>query len=754
MYPQAACPAVSTPLLRLRPVALLIALLGISSHALAEQHTLPTVLISGARFEQAHDDLPLSADVVSEEGLRNQQSRTLRQALQDLPNTSVRSSPARLALSASSAAYARDGNTGIHIRGLGGNRVLMTVDGIRMPRSYVSRSAMFDREYLSLELFKGIELLRGPASALYGGDGMAGVVNFITHNPSDFLQDGKTLGGRVAAGWSQEDHSYSLTGTVAGQASDTVQWMLTATGRKGHEVINRGDNRAANNQRTRPDPLDADDNALLAKLVFTPDGRQRHSLTLEHSQKKQDINQLSSRASKPTDRPNVVDEYTSSDIQRQRLASDGRWRLDSAWAQQLRLYASYQQAESRRVGHSFLLDGTHRIRDNQYEENTWQIGAQAETVLRQGDWSHRLSYGIDHVRNNISNLYDGQAPLPPETFPLKRFPDTRETTTGVYVQAESVLGKWSITPGLRIDHFDIHAKNQNLYHPPAPQPAKDLSGTAFLPKLGLLYRATDEWSVFGQYSTGYRPPEAGQVNDRFQAQAALPGVGIVDNYIIANPDLRPERSRGLELGLRQRRERLSLDAVAFYNRYSNLIEDARLIERTPTKQVFQTVNISKAKIYGFELKGIYDWGQVLDGKLRSSFAYGYTKGKDLGNSAPLNSISPSQLSLGLRYDRAQWGVYADARYYSRKKKSTIDLVSIGNNKADTTQFATPAATTLDIGGQWRPRKNLRLNLAVHNVTNRKYWQWSDVYGVAADSSAVDAYSQPGRNVRLSLVVDF
>ena len=115
---------------------------------------------------------------------------------------------------------------GIQIRGLGGNRVLMTVDGIRMPRSYVSRSAMFDREYLTLETFKRIELVRGPASAQYGGDGMAGVVNFVTHDPSDFLKaaDGssKTMGGRIATAWSEEDHSTSLTGTVAAQAGEQV----------------------------------------------------------------------------------------------------------------------------------------------------------------------------------------------------------------------------------------------------------------------------------------------------------------------------------------------------------------------------------------------------------------------------------------------------------------------------------------------------------------------------------------------------
>lgn len=726
-----------------------------SAHA-----TLPTVVVSGSRHEQANDDLPLSADIVSEEGLRDQQSRNLRQALQDLPNTEVRSSPARLAVGAGSAAFARDGNMGIQIRGLGGNRVLMTVDGIRMPRSYVSRSAMFDREYLSLETFKRIELVRGPASAQYGGDGMAGVVNFVTHDPGDFLKadDGstKTVGGRIAAGWSEEDRSTTLTGTVAAQASDRVQWMLTASGRKGHAMQTMGDNGAANNHRTKADPLDTEDRAVLGKLVWKPDGVQRHTFTVEHSQKRLDADLLSSRIATPTKPNDVVDEYTDSRIERNRLAWDGRFGLQTAWADHVRAVVSVQHAKSHRVGDSFLNSGVHRIRDNRYQEKTWQLGLQADKVLRGKDWSSRFVYGLDYVRNDISNLYTGQAPLAPEVFPLKRFPDTHEISAGLFVQNETVLGDWTITPGLRIDHFRIDVQNQDLYFPPAPQPAKDMSGSAVLPKLGLLYRATPAWSVFGQYATGYRAPEAGQVNDRFRAQAALPPPSsiVVDNYIIANPDLKPERSRGIELGLRGRMERLSLDVVGFYNRYSNLIEDARLVERTLTTQVFQTVNISRAKIYGFEIKGIYDWGQVADGQLRSSFSYGQSRGKDLESRAPLNSISPAQLSVGLRYDTPQWGVYANARHYAAKRDKDIDLVSIGNNKAGTTQFATPSATTLDLGLQWRARKDVRLNLSVHNVTDRKYWRWADVYGQAANSTTIDAYSQPGRNVRLSLVADF
>jgi hemoglobin/transferrin/lactoferrin receptor protein len=236
---------------------------------------LPEVVVSGSRQEQAADELPLSYDVINANTLSNQQSRNLREALENLPNTSVKRSPARFSVGGATASAGRDGNVGINIRGLGGNRVLLMVDGVRMPRSYAFRTTTFDREYLSLELLKRIEVVRGPASALYGSDGMAGLVNFITHEPADFLAVGKgetpkTLGGRIAAGWSGDDNGHTLAGTVAGKASDTLQWMLTATTRGAHAMDNMGTNDEPNTNRTRPNPQDDRDNAVLGKIVLRP----------------------------------------------------------------------------------------------------------------------------------------------------------------------------------------------------------------------------------------------------------------------------------------------------------------------------------------------------------------------------------------------------------------------------------------------------------------------------------------------------
>ncbi len=719
------------------------------------------VVVSGSRSEQLSDELPLSIDVIDARALSDQQARDVREALRDLPNTSVKHPLPRTTVGgANTVGTGRDGNVGLNIRGLGGNRVLMLVDGIRVPRSYAFRTTTFDREYLSMELLKRIEVVRGPASALYGSDGMAGLVNFITHEPADFLASApgtppRQLGGRISTSWSGDDTGRALAATVAGTASDTVQWLVTANARRSHAMDNMGTRDTSDTSRTTPNPQHNEDNAVLAKVVGRPSAAQRHVLTLEHVEKQADVNLLSSRAPLPltgsaaTIAGAVMDENMGRTMERSRFTWDGRYTLGASWADQLQTVLAVQHASSRQLGTSVRNTLPLRVRDNSYTEHTWQAGLQAEKTLRApGGWAHKFTYGIDHIRSDISNVYTGLAPLPPEVFPLKRFPDTRETSSAVYAQAESVIDQWSITPGLRWDHFALDVTSQAGFYPPAAQPGQSLSGSALSPKLGVLYRATTQWSVFGQYAAGFRAPDAAQINGYYENAAE-------HVTIIPNPDLKPEKSRGVELGVRGRFDRLKLDAAVFANHYSNLILDTVLIRGTGTAsdpRVFQTLNTERARITGIEVKGIYDWGPMAGGRISTPFSWGRAKGVNRATGAPLNSIDPQQLSLGVLYDTAAWGLRADLRHHGAKKASDIDSASAV--KAPNTQFTIGQATTLDLSAQWRLRKDLRLNIAVHNLNNRKYWLWPDVYGLAAASTVNDAYTQPGRSLHAALVMDF
>ena len=722
-------------------------------------NTLGEMFVSGSRHEQLSDDLPLSIDVIGAEALSDGQASNLRDALLNLPNVSVKLSPARFSVNGVTASAGRDGNIGLNIRGLGGNRVLMLSDGIRLPRSYAFRTTSFDREYLSLELLKRIELVRGPASALYGSDGMVGLVNFITHEPADFLTTPagaapKTVGGRVSAGWSGDDRGRTLAATVAGQASDSLQWMVTASGRRAHALETMGSNDSPDMNRTSANPQRDSDNALLGKIVLTPGAGQRHVVTLEHIEKKSDVQLLSSRSVRPfTGTPvqvaeAITDENSHRTSQRDRLTWDARFALNAAWADNVKTVIAAQQADARQFGTSQRDTLPLRVRDNSYAEKTWQAGIQADKTLRSGAWAHQITYGFDYVRSQISNIYTGLEPLAPEVFPLKRFPDTRETTHALYLQSESVVGDWTLTPGVRYDHFALDVTRQDGFYPPAKQPGKSLSGSALSPKIGVLYRATAQWSVFGQYASGFRAPDAGQINGYFENR--VPPV-----IVIPNPDLQPEKSRGIEFGLRGRLQNLKFDAAVFASNYSNLIVDTVAVggKGTPADPlVFQTRNTERARISGFEVKGIYDWGRVAGGRLSTPFSYGQTRGSNRDNGKPLNSIEPAQLALGLQYDTAPWSLRLDARHHAAKRASDIDNASAV--KAPNTQFTIPASTTLDMSMQWRVRKDIRLNFAVRNLTDRKYWLWPDVQGLAASSNANDAYTQPGRSAHVSLVMDF
>ncbi|MBV5344969.1 MAG: TonB-dependent receptor plug domain-containing protein, partial [Rhodoferax sp.] len=230
---------------------------------------LETVVISGSRSEQRREDLPLSVDVITAAELEEGQLVDIRDLAKGLPNFSVKRAPARFGVTGAGNPTGRDGNAGFNVRGLDGNRVLMLIDGIRLPRSYINGSNAFGRDTLSLELLKRIELVRGPSSVLYGSDALAGLVNFITLEPSDFLKasDGssKPMGGKLSMRYAGDDQSAALAASLAYQQSDTLQWLLTGSSAHANALDNMGVNDSASVDRTRPNPQSDKAGSVLGK---------------------------------------------------------------------------------------------------------------------------------------------------------------------------------------------------------------------------------------------------------------------------------------------------------------------------------------------------------------------------------------------------------------------------------------------------------------------------------------------------------
>lgn len=751
-------------------IALLVAAACFTMGQAQAQSAVPTlrqIVISASRYEQAKDDIPVTMNVVTAQDIEDKQIGDIKDLIADMPNVSVKHAPARFRIAGQPSSTGRDGNNGFSIRGLGGNRVLMLADGIRLPRSYTNGNTSFGRDTLSLDLLKRVEIIRGPSSVLYGSDGIAGLVNFITYEPSDFLTDdagvAKTLGGKYSLGWSGADQGVTGAVTLAGRASDTLEWLVTATAASAQALDNMGTNDAANASRTRPNPQSDRANSLLAKLVLRPNATQKHVLSLEHVDKSSSVDLLSSQGTtlrliSPIVTAAVISQESGNQNQlRDRVTWDASYQLNQAWADRLQTVLSMQNADSKDNGSTFVAvtPAVTRLRDTTYSERGWQGAIKAEKVLSiTDDWSQKISYGLDHAQTDITSWFGG-ADTPAARFSLpfvakKYFPDSRDTTDAVFLQSEIGNDRLTVTPGVRWEQFAIDVTSQNGYG----QKATSLSGAQWTPKLGAIYKLQDDVSVYANYATGFRAPNATQLNGF--SEATTSGYATY----LSNPDLKPETSKNIELGLRTRIGRLSFNASVFNGDYSQLIVDKKLLSGNPASCgaapgcVYQSVNVDSATIWGGELSGSVDWGNWAGGRWNTPFAYGQARGRDNGTGKPLNSIDPAMATLGLGYTTGVWSARMDLQYHAAKNAADVDPsagLSSGTQYADM-----PEATTLDVSAQWRVRKNVKINASIVNLTDRKYWLWSDVQGLTSASAAtlIDAYTQPWRHANVAVVVTF
>jgi hemoglobin/transferrin/lactoferrin receptor protein len=704
----------------------------------AQASTLREVVVSGSRSERAIEDVPASIDVITGEDLDPARVQDIRDLVREVPNMSVRRAPQRFG--GVTGSTGRDGNAGFNLRGLEGNRVLLTVDGIRVPRelsSGVFGSASFGRDYYDLGLISRVEIVRGANSALYGSDGLAGMVAMFTTEPKDLLQPGKTFGGRVGLKADSEDDSRGVGVTLVGAPNDTLQWLGSVQVGRSGELDNQGTNESLNSTRTAPNPQKDKNVSLLGKVVLTPGAGQRHTVTLEHVDKSGEVEAYTARATSMGVTTQDVDGTT--DMERTRLSWDGRFKVNSAWADELRATVGYQQAESQEVSTERRSAApTYRVRDVSYTEKLWQGVLQAEKARSLGaDWGQKLVYGVDVSVAKMDNIVTGVGAPAYESYPLKRFPPTSETNTALFVQSEFASERWSIIPALRYDRFDLKAKGSPLY----PLQPASLSDSALSPKLGAIFRPGAELNLFANLAAGFKAPSALQLNNYFQNTLA-------SYRTIPNPNLKPESSRTLELGARDKVGPVQWEAAVFTGRYKDFIEELVVVggqAGNPLNPLtYQAVNRGQVRLSGFELKGKFALGPATDLRL----AYGQTKGKDTRLGAPLNTVNPARLLLGVDQRVGDWKLGAVVAHTMKKSTSDINYANLAN------QFAPPSSTTLDLRASWQVSKATRLSAAIHNVTDRKYWEWTNVVGVAANSPVLDAYTAPGRSFSVALVTDF
>ncbi|MEM8918675.1 MAG: TonB-dependent hemoglobin/transferrin/lactoferrin family receptor [Pseudomonadota bacterium] len=713
-----------------------------------------TIVVTATRTPVEVKNAPATVTVIDSEQIADELATDVRDIVRFEPGVTVRRQPARFGAALGTAG--RAGNEDFNIRGIGGNRVLIQVDGIRSPQGFSFGAQSVGRgNATDVGLIKSVEILRGPASALYGSDGLSGAVSFVTADPVDFIDEGNNFGGFARALYSSADNEFSETVALAGQFGE-FSAMLAYSRRDFEELDNEATVGGVGPDRTLPNPQDGESNAFLGKLVWD-NGTHRVRLTGEYLDREIFSNVLSGQGPVFLFGPFpswIVDNLTAEDeTERKRVSLD--WTYDAGqesdgFLDYAHLAVYWQDSNDRQFADedrspTGMTPRPDRERLNTFDNEVYGGIAEFRSSFNTGSIKHTISFGGDVSWTEQQGLRDGVEPPFGEVFPTRAFPVTDFTLGGFYLgdAIEFGDGAFTLYPALRFDFYDLDPTDDPLL--PTFTPSGQ-DGSKLSPKVGAVWKISDTVRLFGNYASGFRAPTPSQVNNFFENLA----FGYTS---LPNPDLTPEKSDSFEAGIRFNDDDngISLGLTGFYADYDDFISQEQVSGTfTPfDPAVFQFVNITDVKVKGVEARASYRADNGFRARFALAFADGETSqpgqpDQSLSTVDPLNAI----LGVGYRDPDGRFGGELIASYNARKEAN--ETIGVCTDAC----FRPGESLILDATAYFKVTDNFKLRAGIFNITDKKYALWSTVRGLAETSGITDAFTQPGRNFSVSLSASF
>ncbi|WP_336970586.1 TonB-dependent receptor domain-containing protein [Sphingobium aromaticiconvertens] len=633
-------------------------------------------LVISTGVEKVAIDTPQAVTVLDQEDIDQTQATTIGDLLEAMPGVNVQGGVGQL-------------GQGFNIRGMGtaigdsDNRILMTVDGVTKFYEQYRMGALFSEP----ELYKRVEVLRGPASStLYGAGALAGVINFTTKDASDFLKDGDPLAVRLKAATETNAEAHTLSGIVAAQPTEGVELL-------GSYNYRRSDDYRSGNGDIVPASATLSDSWLVKGRVSIG-GNKKHAIWASY----QDW---------ISDAPQVYDQIsaaTGSSLMRRRVHDKtavlgyvndfNGSKLLNVEAQVAYSLSKVHQTETTFLGANL------EYSDFSYESWQGKIQNTSEFDLG-GDWNSFLIVGAqwsEQKRRNPRVAFDGTV-----TPGAGTHPEGDMSRYGLFGQLEiSWSDKLMIIPGVRVDWTDLKPGATVVGGTVLTNNVKD-SGVS--PKLAAIYSLTDWFGVFGSVARTVRMPN---IDETFTRSATRP----------ANPNLRPEKSQNIEGGftlsfdgLAARTDKLRLKTTLFRNDVKDLIINAAGAVGTP-----YFTNVGRSRFKGVEVEAEYGVGGF--------FARGnasFIDGKDRATGNYLNTIPANDYRLTLGYADADTGLSGGwtGEFAERQDKVTTGPFSSAGSGIATTGYSVQNIF-LSFKPRSGPAEGFEFRIAADNIFDRQY----------------------------------
>jgi iron complex outermembrane receptor protein len=654
-----------------------------------------------------------------------------------------------------------------YIRGLGFNRILTLFDGVRQEGQQWG-----DEHGIEIDkyLIDRVEVIKGPASLMYGSDALAGVVNLIPSQPAllnkisgqsviEYQTNNGMYGGSVFL--TGNKNGFEWGGTLSKRAATNFQNSVDG------RVFNTGYNESAANGFVRIHKKWGYSHlnfSLYDNKQEIPDGS-RDSLTRKFTQQITEADTI-----RPIVSDNDLKSYTITPlhqrIQHYRAFFKNMFFFGSS---RLSVNLGYQQSIRREYSHP----------EQPYQET-------AGLYLKLNTFNYDVKYFLPEIDKwaiviGANGMYQTNNVTAGSEFVI---PSYKQFDFGGFATIKKDFGKLNISGGLR---YDIRTfSNDELYTKPnavsgfdqqvtgadtvgADKPFSTYSKTfnGVSGSLGLAYAVNDAFTIKANIARGYRAPNISEIS----ANGVHPGTGF---YQIGNDNFKPEFSLQTDIGFLYNSKVINAGASLFINQIDNYIYNTKLLNSNGADsltnsggQDYPTYKFQQGKVvlYGVEANIDFHIVQQLHFENTISAIYGdnqsYT-GTEKDNTNKYVPFIPPVRYLGeLKYDVATKSKTLTNSFIKLQVSYTAnqDRVFTYNNTETATQGYT--LVNLAAGTGFKDKKGktaINLYILANNIFDVAYQdhlsrlKYFEQY-TASPNGKLGIYNM-GRNIALKIVVPF
>jgi len=629
------------------------------------------------------------------------------------------------------------------IRGQLGQRILLLEDGIRLNNSRRQQDFGEIPSIVALEALGRVEVVRGPASVLYGTDAIGGAVNLITRQPPSTI-----LGTTVRGSFGYRYQSAGEQQRPWGLASGTVgrfSWLAFGSYRDAgtYDAPSGKFGGLTLPQSATVRGSGVTDNNVAVQAGYSFSETQSVSARYErYSAQDAGFGYVDNAVQQPFDAnaPTINITYPTQYVDKV-SANYSAKALGFALADRLDV-TPYFMTNNRTLDLDIFIPfgpgtppgaGLAAVTNNYTSLATWGLRVEAAKAV---GGRHLLTYGFDGFRDRSTNL-DHQVQTivgfgPPQEVlnsGVPQVPNATFRSLGAFAQMDlHPTERLNLIAGARVQ--DIKAETRatpGLTAPLVSDDQKTVVGT-----LNLGYSVTENFSLIGSVGRGFRAPN---LVERFFTGPTPEGSGFQRQ----TPDLKPETSFNVDLGFRLRSRQGSLEVFGFRNQIYDGIAIRPTGDTVQGLAEYENVNIDRLRYLGLEANGHL----LLGAGFSTGANFTVFDSKDVQDpSNPVGSTYGLRLGGNLRYDHpsGRFWLATDARHNGRQKDISIGS-AVGEPVPSFTVFDARAGARLFRAG----RTSHNVSVTVANLGNKLYSETSNTSFFRP---------APGRNVTMSYRVDF